>query len=290
MSSVTEGPAAGAHRNSTGDVVAEHRRGGRVFTAARIRSFVLEAGSGPNVLCMHGMWGSSFLPQGDPRARVPRAAWHAFDLPGFGFAGRPKDYDYSWSGLGRFAVAAVDELQLDRFHLVVHDIGGPVGFELASKLPERVATLTIFNTMIDVTTFKPPWSMQPFRYRGLGEMWLKGLNKPMFRMLMRLQGVRDRRAISDAELNAYLELMKGDDRGRSFLRIMRRTEHARKGGAVSRSHATRAVSRPGGVGGRRPGAEGQCVRRDSTQSRRAAPDRIDPRQALPARGSARADG
>lgn len=32
-----------------------------------------------------------------------------------------------------FAVAAVDVLELDRFHLVVHDIGGPVGFELASK-------------------------------------------------------------------------------------------------------------------------------------------------------------
>ena len=71
-------------------------------------------------------------------------------------------------------------LELDRFHLVVHDIGGPVGFELASRLPDRVASLTIFNTMIDVTTFTPPWSMRPFRYRGLGELWLKGLNKPMF--------------------------------------------------------------------------------------------------------------
>ena len=207
------------------DVLEEHRRSGRAFSAAGVRSFVREAGSGPSVLCMHGMWGSSFLYRKVIRQLAGRGMRGiAFDLPGFGLAERPKDYDYSWSGLGRFAVAAVKELQLDRFHLAVHDIGGPVGFELASTLPDRVASLTIFNTMIDVTAFNPPWSMQPFRYRALGEMWLKGLNRPMFRLLMRLQGVRDRDAVSNSELDAYLELMKGEDGGRSFLQVMRSTE------------------------------------------------------------------
>jgi pimeloyl-ACP methyl ester carboxylesterase len=207
------------------DVLEEHLRSGRAFSAAGVRSFVREAGSGPPVLCMHGMWGSSFLYRKVIRQLADRGMRGiAFDLPGFGLAERPKDYDYSWSGLGRFAVAAVKELQLDRFHLAVHDIGGPVGFELASTLPDRVASLTIFNTMIDVTAFNPPWSMQPFRYRALGEMWLKGLNRPMFRLLMRLQGVRDRDAVSKSELDAYLELMKGEDGGRSFLQVMRSTE------------------------------------------------------------------
>ena len=207
------------------DVLEEHRRSGRAFSAAGVRSFVREAGSGPSVLCMHGMWGSSFLYRKVIRQLADRGMRGiAFDLPGFGLAERPKDYDYSWSGLGRFAVAAVKELQLERFHLVVYDIGGPVGFELASTLPDRVASLTIFNTMVDVTKFSPPWSMQPFRYRGLGEIWLKGLNKPMFRFLMRLQGVRDRDAVSKSELDAYLELMKGEDGGRSFLEVMRSTE------------------------------------------------------------------
>ena len=207
------------------DVLEEHRRSGRAFSAAGVRSFVREEGGGPSVLCMHGMWGSSFLYRKVIRQLADRGMRGiAFDLPGFGLAERPKDYDYSWSGLGRFAVAAVKELQLDRFHLVVHDIGGPVGFELASTLPDRVASLTIFNTMIDVTAFNPPWSMQPFRYRALGEMWLKGLNRPMFRLLMRLQGVRDRDAVSNSELDAYLELMKGEDGGRSFLQVMRSTE------------------------------------------------------------------
>ena len=218
------------------DVLEEHRRSGRAFSAAGVRSFVREAGSGPSVLCMHGMWGSSFLYRKVIRQLAGRGMRGiAFDLPGFGLAERPKDYDYSWSGLGRFAVAAVKELQLDRFHLVVHDIGGPVGFELASTLPDRVASLTIFNTMIDVTAFNPPWSMQPFRYRALGEMWLKGLNRPMFRLLMRLQGVCDRDAVSNSELDAYLELMKGEDGGRSFLEVMRSTERTPEKEALYRA-------------------------------------------------------
>jgi haloalkane dehalogenase len=55
----------------------------------------------------------------------------AFDLPGVLLIGRTTsttttpgrdDFDYTWTGLGRFAVAAVDVLGLDRFHLVVYDI------------------------------------------------------------------------------------------------------------------------------------------------------------------------
>jgi pimeloyl-ACP methyl ester carboxylesterase len=225
VNSVSYTAAAQVEPRSDQQVLDEHLRAGRSFTAAGIRSFVREEGAGPAALCMHGMWGSSFLYRKVIHELAKRELRGiAFDLPGFGLADRPVDYDYSWSGLGRFAVAAVDALELERFNLVVHDIGGPVGFELATALRDRVASLTIFNTMIDVTSFSPPWSMQPFRHRGLGELWLKGLNKPMFRLLMRLQGIGEHAATSTAELNAYLDLMKRDDHGRAFLQVMRSTE------------------------------------------------------------------
>lgn len=236
MSSRTHAVNVRRRATSTRGVLDEHKRCGRHFTAAGVRSFLREEGSGATVLCVHGMWGSSFLYRKVIHELARRGMRGVvFDLPGFGFTERPEDFDYSWSGLGAFAAAAVDALELERFHLVVHDIGGPVGFELASKVTERVASLTIFNTMIDVTSFDPPWSMQPFRYRGVGEVWLRSLNRPTFRFLMRLQGVRDRRAITNAELNAYLELMRGDDRGRSFLRVMRSTERTPEKEALYRS-------------------------------------------------------
>jgi pimeloyl-ACP methyl ester carboxylesterase len=148
----------------------------------------------------------------------------AFDLPGLGLADRPPGYDYTWTGLGRFCVAAVDELGLGRFHLVVHDIGGPVGFELATARPARIASLTLLNTTVDVTDFKSPWTMEPFRHRGIGELWMRSLTAPAFRFLMRLQGIGNPAAVSRAELDTYLALIKGPDHGRAFLQIMRSTE------------------------------------------------------------------
>ena len=171
------------------------------------------------------MIGSSFLYRkvlAELAARGLRGV--AFDLPGFGLADRPRGHDYSWTGLGRFCLAAVDELGLGRFHLVVHDIGGPVGFELATAVPARIASLTLLNTTIDVTAFKSPWSMEPFRHRVIGELWMRSLNRPAFRYLMRRQGIGDPAAVSGAELDAHLALVKGPDHGRAFLQIMRSSE------------------------------------------------------------------
>ena len=214
-----------ARQATQAEVLAAHRQAGRQFQAAGVRSFVREQGNGPAVLCIHGMIGSSFLYRkvlADLAARGMRGV--AFDLPGFGLADRPPGYDYSWTGLGKFCVAAVDELGLDRFHLVVHDIGGPVGFELAVAAPGRIASLTLLNTTIDVTDFKSPWSMEPFRHRGIGELWMRFLTAPAFRFLMRLQGIGDPATVSNAELDTYLALIKGPDHGRAFLQIMRSTE------------------------------------------------------------------
>ncbi len=204
------------------DVVADHRAAGRAFTAAGVTGFVREAGEGETVLCMHGVPTSSFLYRkvlDELAARDVRGV--AFDLPGLGLADRPENFDYTWTGLGGYCTTAIDALELEHFHLVVHDLGGPVGFELAAAVPDRVKSLTVLNTIVDVDTFKRPWSMEPFARRGIGEVYLRALSKPAFRMLMGLQGVADRSAVPNAELDAYVDLLKLEDGGRAFLKIMR---------------------------------------------------------------------
>lgn len=204
------------------EVVDRHRTAGRTFSAAGVESFVREEGTGEPVVCLHGVPTSSFL----YRKVLPALGEHglrgvAFDLPGLGLAQRPAEFDYRWTGLGRFCAEAVDELGLERFHLVVHDIGGPVGFELAAARRDRVASLTILNTIIEVDTFKRPWSMEPFAWRGVGELYLRTLSKPAFRMLMARLGVADMTKVEGAELDAYVDLLKREDGGAAFLRIMR---------------------------------------------------------------------
>jgi haloalkane dehalogenase len=202
--------------------IAEHEDAGRYFEADGVRSFVREAGEGEAVVLVHGVPTSSFL----YRKVVPLVAAEglravAFDFPGLGLADRPERYDYSWSGLARFTGEAISELGVEPCHLVVHDIGGPIGFEWAIRNPERVLSVTALNTMLGVATFRRPWTMHPFSIRGVGEICLRTMNRWAMSELFYLQGIRDRAATPRQELFAYYELLKREDGGRAFLRIMR---------------------------------------------------------------------
>lgn len=207
---------------SVDDVIERHREAGEYFRTDGLRSFARSQGHGETVLCFHGVPASSFLYRkviDELSNRGFRGV--CFDLPGLGLADRPEDYDYTWSGLGEFSRKAVDALDLGDFHLVVHDIGGPVGFEVASEMPGRVKSLTLLNTMVRVDEFSRPWVMEPFAYRGVGELWLKSMAKPLFRQLMYWLGVEDRESVTTEELDAYVDLLKREDNGRAFLKIMR---------------------------------------------------------------------
>lgn len=95
------------------------------------------------------------------------------------------------------------------------------GFELAAARRDRIASLTILNTTIDVDTFKRPWAMEPFARRGIGEMSLRTLSKPAFRLLMRSIGVADMSRVSPEEFDAYVDLLTREDGGKAFLRRRR---------------------------------------------------------------------
>jgi len=212
----------------TAKAIADHEMAGSGFEATGVRSFALDAGEGDAVVLLHGVPASCFL----YRKVVPRLADAgfraiAFDFPGLGLAERPVEYDYSWSGLVRFVDAALATLAVERCHLVVHDIGGPIGFEWAVRNPERVRSLTALNSFVNVAEFRRPWSMHPFSVRGLGEVWLRSLNRWAFSEIFYLQGISDRSAVPRSEVFAHYELLKREDGGRAFLRVMRGFELTR---------------------------------------------------------------
>ena len=67
--------------------------------------------------------------------------------------------------------------------------------------------------------------MRPFAVPGLDRMWLTQLKfRPMFRMLMSMQGVKDRSKVPNEELNAYVDLLFGEDEARAFLKMMKAFE------------------------------------------------------------------
>ena len=184
-------------------------------------------GSGEVVVCLHGVPSSAFLYR-KVLTELARSGVEgvAFDFPGLGLAERPRHFDYSWTGLAKWLLQALDAAAIDRFHLVVHDIGGPIGFEAIRRLesiaPERVRSLTILNSMLHVASFRRPWPMAPFAWPGIGWLWLQGMRTPMWVPMMRLMGVHD--GPTKDEIRAYRELLFREDGGRAFLRIMRSFE------------------------------------------------------------------
>jgi haloalkane dehalogenase len=211
-----------SHRDATREAIDVHRAAGRRFAAGGTTSFVREQGRGAPVVLLHWVPVSSFL----YRKVIPPLVEQglrgvAFDFPGLGLADRPPEFDYSWSGLARWTGEAIDALELDRCHLVVHDIGGPIGFEWAIRNPQRVLSLTVLDTMLEVAGFHRPWSMRPFAVRGLGEIWLRSTPRFVFSELFYRQGVADRPSVRRHEIYAHYELLKRGDGGRAFLQIMR---------------------------------------------------------------------
>jgi len=184
-------------------------------------------GSGPSVVCLHGVPSSAYL----YRKVLPELASHglegvALDLPGMGLADRPTDFDYTWTGLSAWLEKALNAAKIDKFHLVVHDLGGPVGFDLIRRIPERILSLTVLNTLVKVDGFKKPWVMRPFTVPVLGYLWSLQMNSPIIFPFFHWKGILA--GPSYAEIRAYGELLMRSDGGKAFRKIMNGFETTRE--------------------------------------------------------------
>jgi pimeloyl-ACP methyl ester carboxylesterase len=192
---------------------------GRALEVEGANTVLWRMGRGETVVCVHGVPTSGFL----YRKLLPELASRGLegvtlDLPGLGLADRPADFNYSWSGLATWYLKAIAAARIRNFHLVVHDIGGPIGFEIIRRVPDRIKSLTALNTLVDVSQFRRPWVMEPFAWPVVGRLWLQCARTPMFYVLNKTFGTRN---INRAESAAYGQLLLGPDGGRAFLQIMR---------------------------------------------------------------------
>src|SRR3546814_19709113 len=67
------------------------------------------------------------------------------DRPGFGQSPTPADYNWSADELASDLIAFVDALGVERVHIVAAKYGGTVAMVLASKLGERVISLSLLG-------------------------------------------------------------------------------------------------------------------------------------------------
>jgi pimeloyl-ACP methyl ester carboxylesterase len=210
---------------SVAAVIKEHEASGKYLQVDGHKIFALDKGNGEAVVCIHGVPTSSFLYRKVINSLADKGyRGICVDLPGLGLSARPEDFDYTFSGLADFLAKAVKELGLEKYHLVVHDIGGPIGFALATLQREKILSITILNTWLDVVNFEKPLVMRPFEKNILGEAELKVISHNTWPIMFKSMGVVNDEEIPSEEIKAYVDLLKREDHGKAFLKIMRNFE------------------------------------------------------------------
>ncbi|MCK8522411.1 alpha/beta hydrolase [Aquimarina sp. D1M17] len=165
-----------------------------------INIFYREAGEKhlPTILLLHGFPSSSHM----YRELIELLANHyhliAPDYPGFGLSDTPSkdDYQYSFDTVTQTIEGFINTLQLSSFYVFMQDYGGPIGFRITSKYPERIKGLIIQNANTYLEGLGE-WAMKIGSYQknndpeglhqyknylmsadGIKEQYLSGTNNP----------------------------------------------------------------------------------------------------------------
>lgn len=108
----------------------------------------IDEGAGDTILFVHGTpsWSFDFRHVINELKASFRCV--AIDHIGFGLSDKPEHYDYSTQNHSKTLEKFISEKQLQRFILVVHDFGGPIGLNFAIQHPEKVTHLVILNSWL----------------------------------------------------------------------------------------------------------------------------------------------
>jgi 2-hydroxy-6-oxonona-2,4-dienedioate hydrolase len=117
--------------------------------AAGIRTRVLEAGSGPVLVMVHGTGGHLEAYARNVRALATRHRVVLYDMVGHGYSDKP-DRPYTIDYLSDHLIGVLDALQIERAHLSGESLGGWVVAWTAAHHPERVEKM-VLNTPGNIT-------------------------------------------------------------------------------------------------------------------------------------------
>jgi haloalkane dehalogenase len=106
----------------------------------------IDEGEGPPLLLLHGNPTWSFLYRDVILGLRDRFRCVAPDYPGFGLSDAPSGYGYTPAEHADVLEQFVEQLDLRELTMMVQDWGGPIGFAVAGRHPDRFTRFVIGNT------------------------------------------------------------------------------------------------------------------------------------------------
>lgn len=143
----------------------------------------------------------------------------ALDLPDFGDTVAPPGFAHTVAGYAAFLGQALEQLRIERVHLVLHDFGGPIGLAWAAANANRLASVTLIDTGI----------LPGYRWHRLARIWRTLVLGELFQALSTRTGFRalvnrnEPRGLSRAFLDEMYDHYDRRTR-RAVLRLYRATD------------------------------------------------------------------
>ncbi len=113
----------------------------RDVPVGRNRISTLTMGHGPDILLLHGLGGTRASLFETAASLSQRYRVHAPDLPGFGSSSKPARGSYNAAWYAEIMLGLMDQIGIDRAHLVGNSMGGRIAIEMAMVAPHRVRGL-----------------------------------------------------------------------------------------------------------------------------------------------------
>jgi haloalkane dehalogenase len=164
------------------------------------RVHYLDEGAGPPLILLHGNPTWSFLYRDVIAGLRDRYRCIAVDYPGFGLSRAAPGYGYTPAEHAQVVEDLIVRLDLRGATLMMQDWGGPIGFAVATRHPDRFSAFVLGNTWA--------WPISDLRIQvllrllgGRVSAWLI-LKRNFFVERIIPAGVR-RKKLPDAVMNAY---------------------------------------------------------------------------------------
>ena len=161
------------------------------------------------------------------------------DMPGYGRAGKPKDFRYSVDGYAEYLAALLDQLGITRAHIVAHDFGGPWALAWAARHPGALASATLINSGVAID-YRWHRYARIWRTPVLGEVFMATASRPGARLLLGRENPR----LTRDQIDRIYDASRSWATKRAVLKLYRAT----LGGHARRPCGRAAAAGPSGAG------------------------------------------
>ena len=193
------------------DNYANHRLQQHRFTSSGGEIAYLDIGQGPIILLLHGVPSSSWLyrkmlPELQQKFRVI-----AVDLLGYGSSAKPKstELNYLPAAQARYVDELLASLNISRYSLLLHDMGGLVAWEmltsdLAKSVP-AIDNLVVLNTIISEQGFEHPGAQKGVISRATANAFTNKLSSSaVLELTFKNMGLTNNAKLSAQECMGYV--------------------------------------------------------------------------------------